>query len=587
MRGTRHHHLPDRFFGGSLYGTSTSILCTRAFHGGVSGYNRAIPRRASATRYLYIHTHTLRIVIMGLLTRCLRRSALRLMSAIFCTPELLPSKSERPLVVRGGGASSRVMTSASSSSRDMGSSRKMGLKGEDSSSPEEEGGGGGELAVVAEEQQDDEESKLEEEASTTMELDARTRCIIQSLTSLSVLFDLFDLANCVLDIIFAVRLSQLPDAKVYAVMQILGVLLGRVVLYRGTWLLFRGGIEIDETMREILKARSPFSDKNIVALQLLYCLAYAESASFLLEKYPCLATYAFWRTINFPPSPLEKIDSVNVILAIVLGLSIAIFLSSTTLSVSAWHEYLRFKYASEHWSNKVYHGCRLGLGAVLVAAVASFLYQIVYLAWKVAVFDESSLPNGSLLWGLITLCEDVENFEERLSFCDEQAFLVKSALAWTLAAYFSFFLFFRPAQSMVEEADAGDKDSDDDSIGVSMVAEPTLKDGPDRDHTSTTTNTDWADDSNVGLGNRRVSVRFAVADAAATHNPATPISLTRNSATSSRAAPIPVTPASQQVLAATTTGPTGIRGSPSPANAQQSADSEEPSDSATQIARQV
>jgi hypothetical protein len=80
-----------------------------------------------------------------------------------------------------------------------------------------------------------------------------------------------------------------------------------------------------------------------------------------------------WWTINFPLAPFEKLDTVNVILSVVLGLTVATFLVSVTLALTAWRGYMRLRYKADAWWLKVYHSGRLLLWALAVAAVASFL----------------------------------------------------------------------------------------------------------------------------------------------------------------------------------------------------------------------
>ena len=59
----------------------------------------------------------------------------------------------------------------------------------------------------------------------------------------SVVFDLLDLFNFVFDMIFAIRLFQLPDSIAYAALLLAGALLGRLVVFRATTVMFRGGID--------------------------------------------------------------------------------------------------------------------------------------------------------------------------------------------------------------------------------------------------------------------------------------------------------------------------------------------------------
>ena len=253
---------------------------------------------------------------------------------------------------------------------------------------------------------------------------------------------------------------------------------------------------MDETLKGIIQNNSPFHGKNVVALQLVYCLAYSEAAAFLFENYPSLATYAFWRAINSPPSPLDQLDRVNVIMSVILCLTIAVILFTTTLLLTAWREYLRFKHACKTWQEKLGQGIVMALGTLLLAAIITFLWQIVSLAWKVAILDERVLPSGDLLWGWIALCEDVESMKDRLSFCDERAFLIKTCLAWMLASYFAYFLFLKPAK-YEDRTPTATPVATTRAVGKVL---PRQLAKPMDDTSASNTGGDWADDDDVEHG---------------------------------------------------------------------------------------
>ena len=398
---------------------------------------------------------------MGLLTRFLRRTLLRLVSVVFCTPELLPIKSE---------SERRFGTSAKSL-------RMSSLRKKDSTK-------------TANDPDQENQSVNEQEDEQEFD-DGRALTFSEGLKWSSVLFDVMDLAKMVLDIMFAVRLARLPDATVYAAIVGVGVVIGRVVLFRSTYLLFHGGIEIGGGLKDILQARSA-SNKMVYVMQLLHCLAYAEFAAFLFETYPTLLTCAFWRTINFPPAPLELLERVNVIVSVILGVTIAVTLLSLTLFVAAWQGYLRLKFASDTLWRKVYNGSVLVLLGLFVAAVATALWQVVELAWRVTILDARILPSGSLLWGLIKICDDVESLQDRTSFCDEKAFLIKTGLAWVLAGYLSFFLFFKPAQIADESNDPPPLPAVQDDISADNDS---LSDLPPQKHTMNTSKQDVTESS--------------------------------------------------------------------------------------------
>jgi len=114
----------------------------------------------------------------------------------------------------------------------------------------------------------------------------------------SILADLMDFLNSILDLVFAASLVKLPDSTVYAVVLITGVVLGRATIIRGSHLLFKNGI-----LWKPFWIENQQSDTR--ALRLLHTLFFTETAVFLFEDFPCLVIYGHWGTINFPPVRIE------------------------------------------------------------------------------------------------------------------------------------------------------------------------------------------------------------------------------------------------------------------------------------------
>ena len=131
------------------------------------------------------------------------------------------------------------------------------------------------------------------------------RNLIKGIYLTSFAADFTDYLNTILDLIFAIFLLRLSDSTVYAVVLLIGIVLGRVTIVRGTYLLSRNGIRW-----------SPFwiSENNheTRARQLLHTLFFTETAVFMFEDYPCLVIYGHWSTINFPPVRIFSIYWVVV-----------------------------------------------------------------------------------------------------------------------------------------------------------------------------------------------------------------------------------------------------------------------------------
>ena len=115
----------------------------------------------------------------------------------------------------------------------------------------------------------------------------RQRRFIKALYFFSIGTDLLDYLNSALNLTFAATLVGLPDSTVYAVVLITGVLLGRLTIVRGSYLLFRNGVNWNPYWIETKKETSR-------TMKLLHCLFFTETAVFLFEDYPCLVIYGHW-----------------------------------------------------------------------------------------------------------------------------------------------------------------------------------------------------------------------------------------------------------------------------------------------------
>jgi hypothetical protein len=133
----------------------------------------------------------------------------------------------------------------------------------------------------------------------------KQRNIIKGIYLTSFAADFTDYLNTILDLIFASFLFQLSDSTVYAVVLLIGIILGRMAVVRGTYLLTKNGM-----------SWTPFwiseSNNESRTMQLLHTLLFTETAVFMFEDYPCLVIYGHWSTINFPPVSIFFIDSVAV-----------------------------------------------------------------------------------------------------------------------------------------------------------------------------------------------------------------------------------------------------------------------------------
>jgi hypothetical protein len=136
------------------------------------------------------------------------------------------------------------------------------------------------------------------------EVEQRTQQnFVSGLYYVSFAADILDYLNTLLDIIFAAFLLRLSDSTVYAVVLLTGIVLGRVAIVRGTYLLFKHGITWSPFWM------SDYHDNR--AMQLFHTLFFTESAVFLFEDYPCLVIYGHWGTINFPPVCIILVPVAN------------------------------------------------------------------------------------------------------------------------------------------------------------------------------------------------------------------------------------------------------------------------------------
>ena len=245
--------------------------------------------------------------------------------------------------------------------------------------------------------------------------------------------------NFLLDLIFVKRMFEgMPDSATYASLLVVGLFLGRLVIFRATNVMFQGGIQWSPFWIDVEYK----SHKNRQAFYLLYCLLFSEAAVFLLEDYPSLVVYDHWPVINFPPEPLEDLDNWNVAFsAISLGFLMALFLVAifSSLFLMQWTKWT--------WRIKVLNGTKIALFLTGCAFLTRYVLEIMIGATRFVFQNKRSVPSNKIFW--IEVC-DPETVETRYELCDERIFVIRVVIAWLTAGIFVLYLFLKPATYTVE-----------------------------------------------------------------------------------------------------------------------------------------
>jgi len=263
------------------------------------------------------------------------------------------------------------------------------------------------------------------------EEERRQRQFIRGLYVFSLAADLFDFINSGLDLAFASSLVSFgQDSAVYAGILISGVILGRTTIIRGSYLLFKNGVNWNPFW---IKTK----EETNRTMKLLHCLFFTEAAVFLFEDYPCLVIYGHWSTINFPPEPLRVMDDVNVGFTVV-SLALVSILLLVSLFVGLRH--LDF----EAWSvrEKVINSAKVLVTLTLCGLLLRFVILTLQEAFSFTLLNDKQLPSNKLLG--IPICDE-QTTETRDEYCDEKSFLIRVAFAWLTALGLCYYLVFRAA----------------------------------------------------------------------------------------------------------------------------------------------
>eukprot|EP00527_Entomoneis_sp_CCMP2396_P008751 CAMPEP_0198141102 /NCGR_PEP_ID=MMETSP1443-20131203/4167_1 /TAXON_ID=186043 /ORGANISM="Entomoneis sp., Strain CCMP2396" /LENGTH=378 /DNA_ID=CAMNT_0043803739 /DNA_START=219 /DNA_END=1352 /DNA_ORIENTATION=- len=252
---------------------------------------------------------------------------------------------------------------------------------------------------------------------------------------ISTLFDILDAINLSLDLILIVRLFRVDGTQLYAGLLLAGLILGRLVDYRGSELLFRYGLNWNPFWIV------PEHYSNDRVFHILYCLLFTEAAIFLLEDYPSLVVYDHWMVLAFPPPDLEMLDDINVVFSTIsMALLHSIFLMAILVSL-----YLLIKHEWQHWSKATIRIKNIFKIAVFLTALfflSRFVLTMLLSAMRI-VFDEPRILPSNKICG-IEICDQV-TFAERREYCDERIFIIRVAGAWFAASIFTAYLIFSPA----------------------------------------------------------------------------------------------------------------------------------------------
>ena len=249
-----------------------------------------------------------------------------------------------------------------------------------------------------------------------------------------------------------------------------GLLLGRVVDFRGTTLLFRNGLDwhpfwIDPSLSSSLST-SRFTTatniKNQRVFDVLFCLVFTETAIFLLEDYPSLVVYSHWMVVAFPPPVLDSLDNINVAMS---AFSLAVLVTLFVVAVFG-SLYILLQSHWKHWklTERVWNGTKIAIFIIASGFLAMFTIRTVRDAVQIVFRDEQNVPSNKVLG--IEVCADTP-FDDRRELCDETIFLIRVAIAWFVAAIFTFYLIFRPAPYSYDEDDEDEEASSNPSSTTS------------------------------------------------------------------------------------------------------------------------
>ena len=263
------------------------------------------------------------------------------------------------------------------------------------------------------------------------EEERRQRQFIRGLYIFSLASDLFDFINSGLDLAFASSLVSFgQDSAVYAGILITGIILGRTTIIRGSYLLFKDGVNWKPFWINTKKETNR-------TMKLLHCLFFTETAVFLFEDYPCLVIYGHWSTINFPPEPLRVMDDVNVAFTVV-SLALVSILLLVSLFVGLRH--LEFN-AWSGWE-KVINSAKVLVTLTLCGLLLRLVILSLQEAFSFTLLNDKQLPSNKLLG--IPICDE-QTAETREEYCDEKSFLIRVIFAWLAALGLCYYLVFRAA----------------------------------------------------------------------------------------------------------------------------------------------
>lgn len=276
----------------------------------------------------------------------------------------------------------------------------------------------------------------------------------------SSLYDLLDMINVIVDAIVIIRLFMIDDGVyIYPSLLLIGLLLGRIVDYRGSKLLFRYGIEWYPFW--IKTPESHGSPQSRKALSILYCLLFTEAAIFLLEDYPSLVVYDHWMVVGFPPPELEYMDNVNVAMS-AASMFILWGLFFAALSVALYRLLVKYEWSTWTTTTRLWNLSKILVFGAAVFFLARYVLHMLLSAITLVLDDERSLPSNTFFG--FTLCDPPVSFADRQDYCHEQIFILQVISAWFTAAVFTAYVIFRPAAIVIDESrNDGEDDHQDDN----------------------------------------------------------------------------------------------------------------------------
>uniref|UniRef100_A0A7S2II57 Uncharacterized protein n=1 Tax=Helicotheca tamesis TaxID=374047 RepID=A0A7S2II57_9STRA len=237
----------------------------------------------------------------------------------------------------------------------------------------------------------------------------------------SVVLDIVDITNLVLDLYFAFTLIFTDDEIGMGIFLLLGVLFARLVARRGNYLMYRGGLHWAPFFQGATQYYSRYSQEKKNILKLLYCLTFTELSVFFFED---ATTILIWlNTGSFNKSDPWELANAWMTLASAISAMILLWISIVYSLNCAW---CQNSVENIQDQNDSYAKCCQGIKMIFT------------LIWK--------LLCGSIfvIFFLLCICAwfyfltwaNIKILTESMTLEINEAFYILVAISWILAFYF-------------------------------------------------------------------------------------------------------------------------------------------------------